>query len=347
MSHYSVMVRVPAATKVKDLEAAVGRMLDPFCEHTDKGRLDRFMVFKDTTEEHRKEYETESRKMVKLEDGTLVALYDERFRNPACSASYSSDSHIVPEHLERVEVPFNQRYATFEQFMKEYHEEEPDETTGAYGYMHNPNAKWDYWRVGGRWRGQLLIKRGSTDWKLSEVPWEYGPEWHKGPVPGSETEVDVCRVASIDIERVEATARDKANEFWAQVDQLLSGHDFPVFEGPRETLLALGILDCADTGELPAVTYWKQKWDHDRDRYDFIAEKPSREKFDERVLAHLNPIRPWAFVDEKGWHSKGRMGWFGMGDDTPESNQEHAQSFMNWLKSGDQNDWIVVTDCHI
>lgn len=31
---------------------------------------------------------------------------------------------------------------------------------GYYGYWHNPNAKWDWYSIGGRWNGYLLLKNG-------------------------------------------------------------------------------------------------------------------------------------------------------------------------------------------
>lgn len=36
--------------------------------------------------------------------------------------------------------------------------EEWDEKQGDYGYWYNPNAKWDWWTVGGRWSGLLHLK---------------------------------------------------------------------------------------------------------------------------------------------------------------------------------------------
>ena len=35
-----------------------------------------------------------------------------------------------------------------------------DEETGKRGYWENPNAKWDWWEIGGRWKGFLNTKDG-------------------------------------------------------------------------------------------------------------------------------------------------------------------------------------------
>jgi hypothetical protein len=32
---------------------------------------------------------------------------------------------------------------------------------------------------------------------------------------------------------------------------------------------------------------------------------------------------------------------------TPESLAKHRESFLPWLRGGDQSDWVFVVDCHI
>jgi hypothetical protein len=123
MSHFTLMVRVPAETREAQLEECVGALLDPYCEHTDKGRLDRYFEFHDHEDERRQQYMTESNEMIRLEDGTLVLPWDERFRMPG-SLGHGSGTRLPPAHLQRVEVPYRERYATFEQYMKDWHSED-------------------------------------------------------------------------------------------------------------------------------------------------------------------------------------------------------------------------------
>lgn len=373
MSHFTVMVRVPGEKKYDDLEEVVGNMLVPYCEHDNDGKTKPFFTFQDTEDEKRKEYETEASKMARI-NGVLVSVYDDSVaeikKAIARELGYTRDqllfaSHDVTDKIDFVfcerytvaDVPYRERYATFEKYMKEWCGDERDEKTGRYGYWRNEKAKWDWWTIGGRWRGQLLIKKDSDGNRieeagLGEVSWVFKEEYRKGKsVPGSATEVDICRIHTLDVERIAKVARERADKFWSEIDQFLSGHEFPAFEGPRDTMLALGILDCLDADELPAEIFWKKKWERQNrqgvDRYDVIAEKPSRKKLDERVVAHLNPIRPFAFLDAGGWCERGKMGWFGASSDTPESNEAHNRGFDAWLKSGDQNDWLVMVDCHI
>lgn len=57
-------------------------------------------------------------------------------------------------------------------FAKDYHGYKEHE--GKFGYWENPNAKWDWWVVGGRWSGLLLTKNG--EWvdsaKIKDIDWE-------------------------------------------------------------------------------------------------------------------------------------------------------------------------------
>lgn len=55
------------------------------------------------------------------------------------------------------------------EFMEFYEDDEcsVDPETGLRGYWQNPNAKWDWWVLGGRWRGMLR----ATEGELGEPSW--------------------------------------------------------------------------------------------------------------------------------------------------------------------------------
>ena len=58
-------------------------------------------------------------------------------------------------------------YATFEDFLQQEYGYEYCEELDEAGYMANPNARWDWWSIGGRWPGLLKLKSGCRG--------EYGP----------------------------------------------------------------------------------------------------------------------------------------------------------------------------
>lgn len=75
-----------------------------------------------------------------------------------------------------------------------------------YGYMANPNAKWDWWVVGGRWLGELIVKAGVTDFIVGSP----GAFNNEAPPEG----VDGCRVGDIDLNAMLEAARKNAGIAW-------------------------------------------------------------------------------------------------------------------------------------
>ena len=68
--------------------------------------------------------------------------------------------------------PSKEKYPTIDEFAKEYFGY--CKVNGKYGYMSNPNAKWDWYSEGGRWSGYLTNKEGKTTDRelLTEVDWD-------------------------------------------------------------------------------------------------------------------------------------------------------------------------------
>lgn len=150
MSHFVVAVITDSLDKVEEL-------LAPYQENNMGDCPQKYLEFNDVEDGYRLLYETESSELVKMQDGSFLSPYDDVFR----TVPYGKCE--VPSHLERVNVPHQERFSSFELFMKEYEGyTDKDERTGRYGYWENPNAKWDWWTIGGRWRNNLLLNSGKN-----------------------------------------------------------------------------------------------------------------------------------------------------------------------------------------
>lgn len=70
-------------------------------------------------------------------------------------------------------------YKTMEEYAREYHNYIQNED-GRWGYMANPNAKWDWWVIGGRWKDSLLHKDGTRcdTCQLKNIDWEGMKQMH-------------------------------------------------------------------------------------------------------------------------------------------------------------------------
>ena len=86
-----------------------------------------------------------------------------------------------------------------------------------YGYYHNPNSMWDWWVIGGRYRGLLLLKDGKTG-ELGEPSW-----CNKGEIPDG---VDIAYVEHIDWDRMDAREREDASRRWDEAKAKLSDTRF-------------------------------------------------------------------------------------------------------------------------
>lgn len=79
---------------------------------------------------------------------------------------------------------------SFETWMREWHGYYLNAETGKYMTAHNPRAKWDWYRPGGRWSNQLITKGGIA--------------------------CDSARVGDLDFEAMRVTAIAEAERWWAE-----------------------------------------------------------------------------------------------------------------------------------
>lgn len=68
--------------------------------------------------------------------------------------------HLEEKGAELRTVPHKEIYQTLQDYVKDYVEAPWDEEKQDYGYWENPNAKWDWWQIGGRWKGFLKASGG-------------------------------------------------------------------------------------------------------------------------------------------------------------------------------------------
>ena len=67
----------------------------------------------------------------------------------------------TPDEVDVLLEPFNEQvgfgspYGVYEKY-------DEDDTSGEQGRWYNPNARWDWYCVGGRWAGQLKLLEGKT-----------------------------------------------------------------------------------------------------------------------------------------------------------------------------------------
>ena len=176
------------------------------------------------------------------------------------------------------EKPKNKyKYDSFDKYMEECTSYEYNAAVKSYGYYENPNAKWDWYEIGGRWNNMLKLTDGSH--------------------------ADYSYINAID------------------------------FAGMKE-----------ETMEARANT-----WDNEKE--DFVRMINGIEKNDtrEEYINRDSDFSTYAVITKDGkWHEKGKMGWWGISDETPENKNNWNRNYYDiFIKDLNPEDIFVVVDCHI
>lgn len=336
MSHFTVMV----------IGHNIEGQLAPFQENNMGDCPKEFMEFTDMEDEYREEYENEGRNMVVMPDGTFKNSWDDEFRKPG-QHGIGSNTHEVPAHLEQREVPFKELHATFEDFVKDYHGyESRDEEKNRYGYWENPNRKWDWYQVGGRWSGFLKLKEGAQG--------AHGQRsWMNR---GSANEAGYCDSAlkgAIDFEGMRQEDADRAAKRYDAAHAIIAGRSFKTWEQCQEEVKdAEGKIDYDKARDIyhaqPVVEEFRKATFGDNSPFgwntspgDFLM---TREEYiaDARATA----INTYALLKDGEWYEKGEMGWWGVSNDKM-TDKEWAIKIGELLDGLPDDTPITVVDCHI
>lgn len=185
MSHFTVAV-------FSDGKKTVEELLAPYQENNMGDCPKEYLEFVSAIERNREEYETGGSERVCLQDGKYIYPWDEDELKKLFSHTTFNDGHVhlafykgKKEYLiknardfilgdvqivfdlgekgaELRTVPYKELYSTLQDYVRDYVEAPWDEEKQDYGYWENPNAKWDWWQIGGRWKGFLKASSGES-----------------------------------------------------------------------------------------------------------------------------------------------------------------------------------------
>lgn len=185
----------------------------------------------------------------------------------------------------------------------------------------NPNSKWDYYMIGGRWRSLLLTKKENED-VIEEFDLvdllnggsnltEQAPEGYKW--------VDGARIKDIDFKKAMEfkDTYNKAIRFW---EIYIEGQEPQTLEEKNEI-----------------------KWEMYKKEY-YIERYGTKENYAKME----STFTCFALLDETGWHEKGEMGCFGFNTSTKESELLFTEKITETInKPENQDKYLIIVDCHI
>jgi hypothetical protein len=172
---------------------------------------------------------------------------------------------------------------------------------------YNPDSKWDWYVIGGRWRGSLKLRPGATG-KQGK------PDMFDKDAKTDPTMVDQCRICDVDWNWMHNQTGIESGERW---DAMFEPYD------PKKCWFKPEYVE-------------KQKKLH-LDLYG------TREEY----MRRRSTWTTFALVSIDGWIEPGQMGWFGMSSDTTESREAFEKRFVDTIKSFPPETMITVMDCHI
>lgn len=299
--------------------------LQPFHEYECTGHMDEHVIWIDETEEKNKAYNdpNETIPMIFRNGKMLFSKYDkraEKFWHGDGIGISSRDEFFMPDGHEVRDVPKSQVYDSLEQYLRDW-EGYSDENfnNGEVGRYTNPNAKWDWWVIGGRWSGFLNLRGGGRS--------------------------DSAMKKDIDLDGMRNAKQTEAEDNYDKALRVLSGAGAPLdwisWEDMRE--IEASIDDARNKyKDQPSVAALRSVFDSpffevDQflcDREDYIRQ------------ARDNAISTYAVVVDGKWHSKGEMGWFGFSNDDKEQSEWSAE-INNMLDGLPDDTLITIVDCHI
>jgi len=317
----------------------------------------KYMEFNDEEDSYLKQYENETTKMIRTPEGELFYTWDDKFQiKRTYGLSLGSDNRAIPDDCVEVDISHKERYESFEEFMSDWiGYEERDPKTNKYGHWANPNSKWDWNTIGGRWSGQLLLVKAGTDLYCKTGTGRFGQ-----PEKAKPNTTDICLISELDMPRIKEETDKGASVFWNKYVYLRKhGEDEvkDVWGESRSTAMSLGLCKIIFNDPKKAKNLGGFRWgdktnfvfgDKRAHNYDVYNLDITREEFMYNCAEHFNPIVTFAVLDESGWHEAGEMGWFGCDLSDPNDKKEFTKTFTKkFILDKDHDTTLVVVDCHI
>lgn len=201
---------------------------------------------------------------------------------------------------------------------------------------YNPQSKWDWWVIGGRWTGFFKMKP-DADAKLGR-PGTFGDEAKPGYA-------DQIRKGDIDIEGMAADKADEAERGWRQVHDVIDLHPPITPWSDFHAKVAACTLDIETARSQyhgqPAVRALREA------RVDVWEIRHFLVPLDDyRKAAIRSVLSPYALVKDGQWIGKGEMGWFGVSSGDMDQADWDAEV---WKLIGQlpDDEWLTIVDAHI
>lgn len=319
MSHFSVLV----ATKEYPTESVLEPIMAPWHEFECTGIDDQYVINVDCLGRLHEEYSTGIMERFNV-DGEMIPVWK------------------IPEEdrgkYELAKVPISELY-TEEEYLMEYfgatlctgepntegphkygwYKKDADGRVTEYIDRTNPNSKWDYWVIGGRWRDSLLSSKIGA--------------W-----------TSILKKKYLDIQGMEQVEKDRRI---AHIDKALEGLSIQNGVTKEELLKAHAeavLKHEPDSDEFKkAKDYGLYSWENGLCSPVVCSALLSEPDPYAWANSDIGPVA-YAVVHDGRWESEGDMGWWGIS-----SNEKStwSQDIKDIIAKIPDEYWLTIVDCHI
>lgn len=253
-------------------------------------------------------------------------------------------------------IELYKRYFDNESTEEMFYDEELDRMYTMSTY--NPASQWDWYVIGGRWKGRLMSTAFAPDQSIVHgQPGSLGTTMGNPPVDAEHrVYCDGGQVHALDFEYMRTETARKGLERFDAWQAIVDKHGMPQSWQQIYSQVQIGTITMqqarAQYNEQPAIK--EARGDHMKHDgiVDFFDGCPvqifgtSRKEFEQQH--RNNALVGYALVTLGGeWTAPGKMGWFGIssdGDGEAEAFKVQANKYIDALAP---DSWIVNVDCHI
>jgi len=207
----------------------------------------------------------------------------------------------------------------------------------------NPDRKWDYWMIGSSWKGFLRLLPGRVGLPGTATH-RTDPEVRGDPA----SRASQARKRDVDWDGMRDAAEAEAMGRYRRFHEILAGRTLPVWAEVRDRHGKGGIENARDEygsylviRDLQAVRFSMSMFDEPGEYERHVLPED-----DFRRLARLNAVVMFAFLRDRQWHQRGRMGWWAMVTDA-KSRETWGEEFNALLDAVPDGELISIVDCHI
>lgn len=214
---------------------------------------------------------------------------------------------------------------------------------------YNPNSKWDWYEIGGRWTGFFKLKPGASG-ELGEKSW--------GVEAAKEGYADQALKGDIDFDGMREEAKLQAFNRYTKIQDLFNG-EIPKIMLSWETIItdeaykhltidqkrALYHNQTAKIKQNEVVTkYNREVKDKNFLYFDVEDFQISIDEYVQNAGKHA--IMTHSILLDGEWIERGRMGWFGISIDEIDEN-EWVNKYNEIIDNLPDDTLLTVFDCHI